>query len=152
VQPISGNPFDDYAADTVWMARLALAGELICLARPLYRKRYHAGNTHGRWDEWPRQRKISAWTQHCIDMFAEALAAADGPASTWLLTDAAWARLLRPSDMAKPWRGEIATLSAAECAQVLKTFALALARLQRAASGESPPAPAPALEFRPPAG
>jgi hypothetical protein len=86
-------------------------------------------------------------------MFAGALTAADGPASTWILTDAAWGRLLRPSDMAKPWRGEIATLSAAERAQTVTTFALARARLRRvAAPGESLPASGPALEFRPTAG
>src|SRR5207247_2207458 len=44
VEPISGNPFDDFAADTVWMARLATVGDLICVPRSLYRKRYPAGN------------------------------------------------------------------------------------------------------------
>ena len=99
--------------------------------------------------ESERPRKIAAWTQHCIDMLAEALAAADGPASRGILTAAAWARLLHPSDAARPWRGEIAALSATERAQAVTAFALARARLL---GGDRPLAPAPALEFRPPPG
>jgi hypothetical protein len=53
VEPISGNAFDDFAADTVWMTRLATVGDLVCVGRPLYRKRYHPGNTHFAWNRWP---------------------------------------------------------------------------------------------------
>src|SRR4051794_20883932 len=34
---ISGNPFNNFAADTVWMARLARVGDLVRVPRLLYR-------------------------------------------------------------------------------------------------------------------
>jgi hypothetical protein len=70
----TGSPFEDYAADTVWMAQLARAGELQRVPLSLYRKRYHSTNTHSAWRRWSREEKVVAWGQHCADMLAQALA------------------------------------------------------------------------------
>ena len=70
----TGSSFADYAADTVYMAQLAQAGELHRVPLPLYRKRYHPANTHWAWDRWSRQEKVAAWGPHCADMLAQALA------------------------------------------------------------------------------
>lgn len=71
---LTGSSFENYAADTVWMAQLARAGELHRVPLPLYRKRYHSTNTHTAWDRWSRKEKVAAWGQHCADMLAQALA------------------------------------------------------------------------------
>lgn len=70
---LTETPFENYAADTVWMAKLAQSGELHRVPLPLYRKRYHPANTHGAWGRWSRKKKIAAWGQHCADMLAQAL-------------------------------------------------------------------------------
>ncbi|MES2521386.1 MAG: glycosyltransferase [Gemmatimonadota bacterium] len=43
-----------FCADTVWMIRLALRGELRRVAQPLYRKRFDAATVHAGWGELPR--------------------------------------------------------------------------------------------------
>jgi hypothetical protein len=70
---IRPNEVEDFSADTTWMAALALWGELRRVPRPLYRKRYHAGNTHVRWAGWPVERRLRAWTVHCADMLEQAM-------------------------------------------------------------------------------
>ena len=51
----------DFAADTVWMLRLALRGELRRVRSPLYRKRYHSASVHSAWPDWPRGELIALW-------------------------------------------------------------------------------------------
>jgi hypothetical protein len=93
VRPISGNPYFDFAADTVWMTRLAAAGELVRLPQVLYRKRLHPGSTHRQWFSWSRAQRTAAWTDHCLRMLAEAFAAVPDLASRVTLVDAARDRL-----------------------------------------------------------
>lgn len=69
------NAEDSFAADTTWMASIARSGELLRLPETLYRKRYHDGNVHMKWFEWPRERRLRAWAIHCAAMTREALAA-----------------------------------------------------------------------------
>jgi glycosyltransferase involved in cell wall biosynthesis len=76
ILPMIGNPYDDYYADVVWIARQALVGDLVRVPQTLYRKRYHPGNTHMRWFAWSAQRQMAAWLMHCVDMLAVALQAA----------------------------------------------------------------------------
>jgi transposase len=95
VEPMSGNPFEDFAADTVWMTRLATVGELVRVPYPLYRKRYHRGNTHKKWSVWPQNRQVAAWMRHCLDMLAETLKVASDPAAKTMLVATARDRLLR---------------------------------------------------------
>ena len=120
--PITGNPHDDFAADTVWMARLARAGVLLRVPRPLYRKRYHAANTHAGWTAWPIDRKVAAWTRHCLDMLAEALIVAEDPASRRLLEAAARVRLLRLARPLGPYHADLTALPADAQARMLADF------------------------------
>lgn len=92
---LSGNDIEDFAADAVWMSRLARAGELIRVPEPLYRKRYHPGNTHTQWNEWDPRKKALAWTRHCVDMFKEAASVCDNAPALGLVREAARARLLQ---------------------------------------------------------
>jgi len=136
VEPISGNPFDDFAADTVWMARLATVGDLVCVPRSLYRKRYHAGNTHSEWNSWPRERQIAAWTRHCLDMLAEALKLAKDAATKNMLVEAARVRLFQSGGTPMIFYRVISTLSAKERARVLLEFDPVVAQLCRVGQDE----------------
>jgi hypothetical protein len=91
---IPGNDIENFGADTVWMARLARAGELLRVPQPRYRKRFHAENTHTGWGRWDRQKRMLAWSQHCIDMYKEAAAVCDGASQLEQVEAAARARLL----------------------------------------------------------
>src|SRR4029078_1987486 len=95
VPPISGNKFGDFACDTVWMARLARAGDLVRVPRAINHKRYRPGSAHAQWENWHRWQKGAAWIQHCLDMLAEALPVATDKEERPLLSDAARGALLR---------------------------------------------------------
>jgi GT2 family glycosyltransferase len=125
--PMAGNPCRDFAADTVWMARQALAGDLVRVPLALYRKRYHADNTHTRWSHWSRRRKLRAWTRHCLDMLAEALKAAGSTAERRRLREAARARLLLRATPIGPCRKEVGALRTLERARMRSRFAAAAA-------------------------
>ncbi len=126
---ISGNACDDFAADTVWMARLATAGDLVRVPRALYQKRYHAGNTHSAWNNWPLERKITAWKQHCVDMLAEALKVASDESARRSLFAAAERRLLQTERRTGPCHNEIAALSQQGRRKLLDEFTMASAGL-----------------------
>ncbi|MGE0232736.1 MAG: glycosyltransferase family 2 protein [Flavobacteriaceae bacterium] len=110
---IAGNSVGDFAADTVWMARLARAGELRRVPEVLYLKRYHGANTHTAWARWPVEMKLAAWAQHCVDMFCEALHVAESRDQRSRLYAAAVARLLHTGTPVGPYHGELASLSKA---------------------------------------
>jgi GT2 family glycosyltransferase len=93
VPPISGNDRGDFACDTVWMARLARAGDLVRVPRVLYHKRYLPNSAHTEWKTWHRGQKGAAWIRHCLDMLAEALTVATSIEERRLLIDAARGRL-----------------------------------------------------------
>jgi glycosyltransferase involved in cell wall biosynthesis len=93
VPPISGNDRGDFACDTVWMARLARAGDLVRVPRVLYHKRYLPNSVHTEWKTWHRGQKGAAWIRHCLDMLAEALTVATNSEERRLLIDAARGRL-----------------------------------------------------------
>ncbi len=56
----------NFAADTVWMMRLALAGELRRLPEPLYAKRYGSTSVHAGWFTEPRAVSVQRWTDHAV--------------------------------------------------------------------------------------
>jgi glycosyl transferase family 2 len=72
---ISTNSVENFGVDTVWLATVALRGELHRIPQALYRKRYHSSNTESRWWAWNRQRRLEAWAAHSIDMVQVALRA-----------------------------------------------------------------------------
>lgn len=122
VGPLSGNPFTDFAADTLWMSQMALAGDLVRVPAPLYRKHFHDRNTHSEWKRWPVEQKLAAWRRHCLDMLTEASKAADSPAAQALVVEAARARLVGTAGVAGPYRRELGALTAEERAQLLRSF------------------------------
>ena len=70
---IRTNEVENYSADTTWMAAIARWGELHRLPVEMYRKRYHAENTHTKWGTWPIEKKMRAWIVHCTDMLEQAM-------------------------------------------------------------------------------
>jgi hypothetical protein len=111
VPTISGNKFGDFACDTVWMARLARAGDLIRVPQALYHKRYLPNSAHAEWTSWHKWQKGAAWIQHCLDMLAEALRVATDNEERQLLVDAARARLWLVHTELGPYAKEIKALS-----------------------------------------
>lgn len=107
--PMTGNPCGDFAADTVWLARQALVGDLVRVPHALYHKRYHAGNTHWQWREWSHERRIAAWTRHCLDMLAVALRAGVTVRQRRTLHELARERLLHPRSWT-PYRADLVAM------------------------------------------
>jgi glycosyltransferase involved in cell wall biosynthesis len=109
--PIAGNRCDDFAADTVWMARQALAGDLLRVPLVLYRKRYHATNTHLQWGTWSYERRMTAWITHCLDMLAEALKATTVPRERRMLHEAALTRVMHRAAWTTPLQNDHVAMS-----------------------------------------
>jgi hypothetical protein len=109
--PISGNDCGDFACDTVWMARLARAGELVRVPQALYHKRYDPTTTHRTWTNWPLEQKVLAWIQHCLDMLAEALTVARNGEERRLLIEAARRRLVLSDIDLGPYHADIAAMT-----------------------------------------
>lgn len=65
---LENNSFDDFAADTLWLGKLAKQGEHHRLPYPLCKKRYHEGNTHSKWFKKPKSDQRAAWKLHCSDL------------------------------------------------------------------------------------
>jgi glycosyltransferase involved in cell wall biosynthesis len=89
------NRCDNFAEDTVWMAKLARAGELHRVPEVLYTKRYHTGMTHTRWGQWPLEKRLRAWVVHCSEMWAEAMPVARTFSERAALSAAALKRVLK---------------------------------------------------------
>jgi GT2 family glycosyltransferase len=119
---LRGNRFDDFAEDTVWMALLARAGNLVRVPHSLYRKRYHEANTHLAWFSWPQERKLAAWVQHCCDMLEHALAVAPDAHARDSVVQAARDRLLANGRPLGPYHAEINSLSDQEREQLIDQF------------------------------
>ena len=109
--PIAGNRCDDFAADTVWMARQALHGDLVRVPRVLYRKRYHAANTHTQWWTWSHKRRMTAWIVHCLDMLAVALQATVVPSERRMLHEAALGRVMHRAAWTSPKQSDLVAMS-----------------------------------------
>jgi GT2 family glycosyltransferase len=111
VPMLSGNDWGDFACDTVWMARLARVGNLVRVPRVLYHKRYHANSAHAEWTTRRGWQKAAAWTQHCLDMLAEALSVATTINQRRQLIDVARGRLCLNRTELGPYAGYIKGLS-----------------------------------------
>jgi GT2 family glycosyltransferase len=133
--PRGRSAFQDFAADTVWMARLAREGDLIRVPQTLYLKRRHDRNTHSEWRCWPKERKVQAWTEHCLAMLEEAIPVASNPEERRNLLETARFRLLHVGQQLGPYKDELSNLSAEERAQMLAEFEAELS-----AAGMLPPA------------
>lgn len=129
VPPISGNDCDDFACDTVWMARLARGGDLVRVPRVLYHKLYVQGSAHAAWQAWPSGQKVAAWIRHCLDMLAEALTIATSTEEGRLLIDAARGRLLLSHTYLGPYVRDIKALSPGSRSEMQAAFEAGAAAL-----------------------
>jgi len=128
ILPMTGNPCENFAVDTVWMARQALVGDLVRVPHALYRKRYHANNTHMQWFTWSCERRVTAWIRHCLDMLAEALKASTTPSERRLLHSVARMRLLQRATSTSPYHDEIVDMNPLARARLRSRFDVAAAR------------------------
>jgi len=117
---IPHNEVDDFAAEIVWMAVAARFGELRRVPQTLSRKRYHDDNVHTKWDLWPVEKRIKAWTLHCAAMLGQAMLVEAAASDRRLLWLAAVGRLtsLRTAARYIP----IAAMGAPERAALLDAF------------------------------
>lgn len=127
ILPMAGNPCENFAADTVWMARQALVGDLVRVPHALYRKRYHANNTHTQWFAWSYERRMTAWIRHCLDMLAEALKASSTPSERRMLHRAARMRLMQRAPSSSPYRRDLAGMNPLARARMRSRFDTAAA-------------------------
>lgn len=119
---LSANEYENFAADTVFMARLAHGGDLLRVPKKLYRKRYHENNTHTAWNKWDRERQVAAWTRHCIDLCTEAMSVTDNSAELSLIAETARARLLQSDEKALMYGGLVNSLESEKRAALSAAF------------------------------
>lgn len=127
ILPMAGNPCENFAADTVWMARQALVGDLVRVPQALYRKRFHVNNTHTQWFAWPYERRMTAWIRHCLDMLAEALKSTSTPSERRMLHRAARMRLLQHATSTSPYRQDLVGMNPLARARMRSRFDTAAA-------------------------
>lgn len=58
----------DFAADTLWVARMAAQGEMVRVPRPLYRKRLREVSAHSVWYRGSSEEIDEMWIAHCVDV------------------------------------------------------------------------------------
>lgn len=85
---VDGGSCGDFAADTTWGFKLALAGPLVRVPGALYRKRLRLAGAHGAWFKGEEAEQKARWLAHCRDCRAvlERCGGAEWPeARRWLL-------------------------------------------------------------------
>ena len=128
---------ENFACDTLWMNRLARAGDLRRVPAVLYRKRYHQDNTHTQWAAWSEERKVAAWFGHCAASLAEALRIDADERGRSLLYSSALDRLLQRESNAEPY-WLIRSLSQAERNSLSGRFAALHPELHAKADPRNP--------------
>lgn len=68
---LENNRFDDFAADTLWLGKIAKQGEMHRLPYSLCKKRYHKESTHLKWHKRSVEHQKAAWKRHCLDLLKE---------------------------------------------------------------------------------
>jgi glycosyltransferase involved in cell wall biosynthesis len=114
---------DDYAADTLWLLRLASRGELRALDEVLYRKKMLSTSETARW--WATGRtphSMERWVDHSARALAIALENIDAAAERDAIAEAAVRRFLMPPVL-NGWRTFTESLSAQETAAMRRGFA-----------------------------
>jgi glycosyltransferase involved in cell wall biosynthesis len=84
----------DYAADTVWMLRLAQRGELRRLPEPLYSKRYGERTVHAEWSRWSREELCTLWAEQAAACALMALEGVEDSDDRDIILAAAMMRLV----------------------------------------------------------
>ncbi len=115
------NEVGDFAAETVWLFKIAKQGEFLRVAEPLYRKRYWAGSVHSRWMDHNRQERIRVWREHCLALAREALIGDFTSGVKLMILEALTQRLVRANPQMGPFC-EISELSEKERNDQLTDF------------------------------
>jgi glycosyltransferase involved in cell wall biosynthesis len=58
----------DFAADTLWLARMSIAGEVIRVPEVLYQKRMYRTSTHSQWKNLSRREERQRWLAHTAEL------------------------------------------------------------------------------------
>ena len=69
---------DDFAADTLWVARMCVAGEVLRVPEVLYRKLLHGKSAHSQWKGRSEREENQRWLAHTAEM--ESVIYGDAPA------------------------------------------------------------------------
>jgi glycosyltransferase involved in cell wall biosynthesis len=62
------NAIGGFAADTLWMVRMAIAGEIIRVPEALYRKTFHATSAHNAWRQMTDKQEDRRWLAHTAEI------------------------------------------------------------------------------------
>lgn len=74
---LPGNRHGGVYADSNWMMRQAVLGEMLYCDAALYDKHYHGANEHMAWERRPPAEIAAAWFTHCRQLAMFALAASE---------------------------------------------------------------------------
>ncbi len=119
------NSADDFAAEAVWVLKLAWQGELVRAEGAEWRKRMHAGTVSDRWLHWAPERRTHAWISHCVELMTFVTTLDLPPGWISLLAHAGLLRLLRATPKLGPY-AEISTLDHNGRAIMVKAYRRAL--------------------------
>lgn len=62
------NAIGGFAADTLWMVRMAIAGEIIRVPEALYRKTFHSTSVHQTWKRMTDRQEDRRWLAHTAEI------------------------------------------------------------------------------------
>lgn len=62
------NAIGGFAADTLWMVRMAIAGEIVRVPETLYRKTLHANSAHHAWKQMTGRQEDRRWLAHTAEV------------------------------------------------------------------------------------
>jgi glycosyltransferase involved in cell wall biosynthesis len=62
------NAIGGFAADTLWMVRMAIAGEILRVPEVLYRKTFHTSSAHHPWKQMTGKQEDRRWLAHTAEI------------------------------------------------------------------------------------
>ena len=62
------NAIGGFAGDTLWMVRMAIAGEIVRVPEALYRKTFHANSAHHAWKQMTDRQEDRRWLAHTAEI------------------------------------------------------------------------------------
>lgn len=62
------NAIGGFAGDTLWMVRMAIAGEIVRVPEALYRKTFHAKSAHHAWKQMTDRQEDRRWLAHTAEI------------------------------------------------------------------------------------
>ncbi|MEM7582652.1 MAG: glycosyltransferase family 2 protein [Acidobacteriota bacterium] len=115
------NSSHDFAAEAIWMFKLAWQGELIRIEGADWRKRMQPGTVSDGWLHWPAERRREAWISHCVEMMAFLATLELPPGWISLLAHAGLLRLLRATSSLGPY-AEVSALDHSQRVEMVRAY------------------------------